>query len=141
MMTIDRPILIGLGCSTSADADEILALVQVCLIEANCQADQIVALASHTRKTASRALADTAHHLGVPLFFLSDEAVAPNIASTCEAVAAAAGPLLLPKRKSHFATCAIAECAPGLVLERLVQPGSANAAMAASISATSVAGP
>ena len=140
-MTNDRPILIGLGCSTSADADEILALVQACLVEANCQADQIVALASHTRKTGSRALADAAHHFGVPLFFLDDEAVAPNIASTCEAVAAAAGPLLLCKRKSRFATCAIAECAPGFIVERLVQPGSANATIAASMSATSVAGP
>ncbi len=140
-MTDDRPILIGLGCSTSADSLEILALVQACLAEADCHADQIIALASHARKTGSRALADTAHHFGVPLLFLGDYAVAPGIASTCEAVAAAAGSLLLGKRKSRFATCAIAQCAPGFGLDRLVQAGSANAPMAASISATSVAGP
>ncbi|HEY0034036.1 MAG TPA: cobalamin biosynthesis protein [Devosia sp.] len=141
MMTNDRPILIGLGCSTSADADEVLALVQACLVEANCQADQIVALASHTRKAGSRALADAADYFGLPLLFLDDEMVSPNIASTCESVAAAAGPLLLAKRKSRFATCAIAQCTPSFTQERLVQPGSANAAIAASMSATSVAGP
>lgn len=139
-MTNDRPILIGLGCSTSADSHEILALVRACLAEADCHFDQVMALASHRRKAGSQALADAAYHLGVPLFFLDDDEVAPGIASTCEAVAAAAGPLLLGKRKSRFATCAIAECAPGFALDRMVHAGNDNAFIAASMSVTSMAG-
>lgn len=139
-MTIyDGPILIGLGCATAAGTDEIVGLIKACLTEANCRPDQIVALASHARKAGSRSLIDTAARFGVPLFFLGDDALAPGIPGTCEAVAAAAGPLRLPKRKSRFATCAIAECTRGLSLQSWPQPPSA--AIAASKLATSVAGP
>ena len=137
----DRPILIGLGCSTKASADEIITLVQACLGESGDDADQIIALASHRRKSGSRALAQTATHFGVPLFILGDDAVAPGISSTCEALAAVAGPLRLGKRKSGFATAAIAECAPGFTLDRLAYLASPSAAIAPSMLDTSVAGP
>jgi cobalt-precorrin 5A hydrolase/precorrin-3B C17-methyltransferase len=141
MTTIDKRILIGLGCSTSASADEIIALVQHCLEEAGSRPDQIVALASHARKASSTALKQTADFFGVPIFFLGDHALAPGITSTCEAVAAVAGPLRLGKRKSRFATSAIADCAPGFSLESLVQLSSISASNASSTLATSVAGP
>ena len=136
----DCPILIGLGCSSAATADEIIALVEACLHEANCRPDQIIAFASHERKLGSRALMDTAGHFGVPLFFLGDDSVTPGISSTCEAAAAVAGPLRLSKRKSSFSTCAIADCASGFSLDRLQLP-NASAARAASMLATSWAGP
>ena len=135
------PVLVGLGCSTKADTAEIIALVHACLAEAGTHPTQIIAMASHTRKTGSRALAQTASYFGVPLLFLGDNAVAPDIASTCEAVAAAAGPLRLPKRKSRFATCAIAQCSPGWTPDQRLQPLPASAAMAASTLVTSLAGP
>ena len=140
MTTNDRPFLIGLGCSSAAHADEIIALVSACLGEAELRADQIVALASHARKTGSLALEQTASHFGVPLFFLGDDALSPDISSTCEAVAAVAGPLCLPKRKSRFATCAIALCPPGWTLDRLAQSPWASAASASSTLLTSLAG-
>ena len=140
-MTDNDPILIGLGCSTAASATEIAGLVEACLREANCQAGQIVAFATHSRKRGSEALIGTAIRFGVPLFFLDDDALAPGIESTCEAVAAAAGPLQLGKRKSRYATCAIARCDTEFSVASLAQPVRPSAAIAASRSATSVAGP
>ncbi|WP_108395581.1 cobalamin biosynthesis protein [Devosia submarina] len=141
-MTTDHgQILIGLGCSSKATADEIIALVQSCLAEAGSRADAVMAVVSHSRKTGNLALAQTAEHFGVSLFFLDDHVLAPEIASTCEAVAAVAGPLRLPKRKARFSTCAIAECHPGFSLDRLAQLASPSATIAASTLVTSWAGP
>lgn len=140
-MTInDRPLLIGLGCSTKATAGEIIGLVQSSLGEAGRDVSAIMAFASHSRKTGDLALAQTARHFGVPLFFLDDHVLAPEIASTCEAVAAVAGPLRLPKRKARFSTCAIAECRPGFSLDRLAQLASPSATSAAATLATSWVG-
>lgn len=137
MSNFDRPILIGLGCASAAGAAEIIALVEACLLESRCDSSQITAFATHSRKLGSRALMQTATYFGVPLYFLDDEELAPGIAGTCEAVAATAGPLRLSKRKSRYATCAIAECAADFMAQQL----NPNAAMAASTVPTSVAGP
>jgi cobalamin biosynthesis protein CbiG len=135
------PLIIGVGCSTSASADEIVALIAACLAEIGHKPGSIAALATHMRKRGSIALAQAARHYDVPLRFLDDDDLAAGIAGTCEAVAAAAGPLLLGKRKSHYATCAIASCGPGFQLAAFGQPESSSAAMASSMSATSLAGP
>lgn len=143
-MTIkpDRfPIIVGLGCSSSAEAGEIIALISACLAEARRDARDIAAFATHTRKRGSLALLQAAAHFGATLRLLDDDELAPGIAGTCEAVAAAAGPLLLGKRKSSFATCAIAACAPGFELPAFGQPSSSSATMASSTLATSLAGP
>lgn len=135
-MTNDEcPILVGLGCASAASAAEIIALVDACLIEARCDADQIAAFASHSRKRGSLALIQAASHFSVPLFFLDDEDLAPGLPGTCEAVAASAGPLHLAKRKSRYATCAIAFCAVDYIA-----PSPTIAAMASSTLPTSVAG-
>jgi len=130
----DRSILIGLGCASAASAEEIIALVEACLIEAGFAIDQITAFASHSRKLGSIALREAAAHFGSPLYFLDDEDLAPGIPGTCEAVAASAGPLVLSKRKSRYATCAIAYCAVGSI----AQPAR-TAARAASTLPTSAA--
>jgi cobalt-precorrin 5A hydrolase/precorrin-3B C17-methyltransferase len=135
------PLIIGLGCSSSASADEILALIAACLSEAGCNAGAVAALATHIRKRDSLALVQAAAYHGVPLRLLGDDELAPDYAGTCEAVAAAAGPLLLGKRKSGYATCAIAQCAPDFTIAAFGQPATASAAMASSTLATSLAGP
>lgn len=137
----DAPLIIGLGCSSSASAAEIIALVAACLTEAGCASRNIAAFATHVRKRDSLALLETASHYDVPLLYLDDDDLAAGFPGTCEAVAAAAGPLLQGKRKSRFATCAIAAAAPGFVLSRFGQPASPSAAMASSTLATSLAGP
>jgi cobalamin biosynthesis protein CbiG len=134
MTHLDRSIFIGLGCASAASAAEIIDLVDACLVEAGCDASQITALASHSRKRGSLALAKAADHFAVPLYFLADNDLAPGLRGTCEAVAASAGPLHLAKRKSRYATCAIALCASGDV----AQP--AITAMASATLPTSVAG-
>lgn len=138
----DRPVVIlGLGCSTAASTAEIVALADACLAEASLNAGAIAALATHSRKRNSLALAQAAAHYEVPLRFLDDGELAPATPGTCEAVAAAAGPLLLGKRKSRYATCAIALAAPGFVLAAFGQPARLSTAMASSTLAASLAGP
>lgn len=143
MMTIpgDTPVIVGLGCSTSASAGEIIGLIGSCLAEVGLHAHQVEAFATHIRKRDSLALMQAAAHFDLPLLFLSDDELAPGIPGTCEAVAAAAGPLLLDKRKSRYATCAIALAASGFDPASFGQPGKPSAAMASSTLATSLAGP
>lgn len=143
MTTIPRhsPLIIGLGCSSAASAGEIVTLISSCLAEIAADSRSISALATHIRKRGSMALAQAAAHYGVPLHFLADDDLAPGISGICEAVAAGAGPLLLGKRKSRYATCAIAACRPGFILAAFGQPERSSAAIAASMSATSLAGP
>ena len=143
-MTTDfagRPVVVGVGCASAATPDEIIALIDACLREAGIRPSQIAALATHIRKFGSLALVEAAGHFGVPLRFLDDDELAHGVPGTAEAVAAAAGPLRLGKRKSAYATCAIALGAPGFSPARFGQPSSPSAAMASSSVATSVAGP
>lgn len=133
-------IVLGLGCSTSADAAEIVGLIRACLAEAGADASQIVAIATHLRKRDSLALQSAAHRFDLPLRYLDDEDLAPGVPGTSEAVAAAAGPVLLGKRKSRFATCAIALAEAGFDPAHFGQPASPSATIAPSTLAASVAG-
>lgn len=141
MKTNPHDIVVGLGCSSAASATEIIRLIEFCLAEANLGADRIVAFGTHVRKRDSLALLQAAAHFDLPLRFLDDDDLASGVPGTCEAVAAAAGPLLLGKRKSRYATCAIAQAAPGFDAARFGQPASPSAAMASSMLVTSSAGP
>lgn len=134
-------LVLGLGCSTSADAREIIALIATSLAEAHCDVSDVAIFATHVRKRSSLALAEAANFYDVPLLFLDDDALNIEFPGTCEAVAAAAGPLVLGKRKSRFATCAIARCRPDFDLSGFGQPTSPSALIAASTLATSLAGP
>jgi cobalt-precorrin 5A hydrolase/precorrin-3B C17-methyltransferase len=145
-------LVAGIGCSSAADAAEIVALVEQGLAALGAPAAALIALASHVRKAGSPALLATARYFEVPLRLLDDAELAEASPSAvvlaaigrpaiAEAVAAAAGPLLLAKRKSARATCAIALCAPGFDALRFGQPSSWSAAMAASMLSTSSAGP
>lgn len=135
------PLVVGVGCATAASATEIIALIDICLIESGYRPGDVVAIASHIRKEHSIALARTADHFGVPLRVLDDEELAPGVPGTAEAVAAAAGPLRQGKRKSRYATCAIALCGPAFDLSGFGQAPRPKASIAASMVATSIAGP
>ena len=139
-------IIAGIGCSSAAGAAEIIALVEASLAEAGFFANDLVALTSHERKAGHPALATAAAHFGVPLRLVRDADLpdhVPNPSATvfaavglhgiAEGAAAAAGPLVLPKRKSAHATCALAR--------EMSQPFNDMASMAASTLATSSAGP
>jgi len=140
----------GIGCSSAVPAQEIIALVEAGLAELGCRPAALVALASHVRKAGHPALVAAARHFGVPLRLLSDGQLSSDIltpspralAATghpaiAEAVAAAAGPLLLARRQSAQATCAIALCRNDF--GPLAQASTASTA--ASTLSTSSAGP
>lgn len=128
----------GVGCTTRATVAEIVALVTASCARAGIDPADLVALASHIRKSDSLALAEAARSLGVPLRFLTAAQIdRPGVS---EAVAAAAGTLILAKQKSAQATCAIARCAAGFDALAFGQ-SSASAAIASSTEATSWAGP
>jgi len=126
-------IVAGIGFASAATAGEIIGLIGACL---GLSPDQLAALGTHARKSSSPIPAQVALHFGVPLRLLADEDLPPGVPGIAEAVASAAGPLRLDKRKSRYATCAIASCS-----EAFGQPSSPRAVMASSTVATSSAGP
>jgi cobalamin biosynthesis protein CbiG len=141
MIPPNAPLVVGLGCSSSASAGEIVALVTASLLAIHADPAQIRAFATHVRKRDSLALIEAASHFDVPLRFLADDELASDYPGTCEAVAAAAGVLVSRKRKSHFATCAVAVADPGFDPAAFGQPASPSAATASSTLSTSLAGP
>lgn len=150
-------IVAGIGCGSAATTTEIVALIHACLSEAGLPLSALLAIGTHVRKRDAMPLRAAAVQLGVPLRLLDDAELAAGIPhpsagvaaaiglpSIAEAVAAAAGPLLLGKRKSAHATCALAVCAPQFGIAhfgRVAGYANSSAAMASSTLATSNAGP
>jgi cobalamin biosynthesis protein CbiG len=134
-------IVAGIGFASAATAAEVIGLIDACLAEAGFAANQLAALGTHARKRSSPVPAQVAQHFGVPFRLFADEDLSFGVPGVAEAVAAAAGPLRLHKRKSAHATCAIALCDPDFTLAGFGQPSSPRAAMASSTVATSSAGP
>ncbi|ODT70619.1 MAG: hypothetical protein ABS75_12160 [Pelagibacterium sp. SCN 63-23] len=141
-------IVAGLGLRHGASADELVRLIDLTLAECRYERTDLAALATLAHKQAHPALQAVAAQLGVPLLGLPEndlrhgvpnpsERVAQHIdlPSVAEASALAFGPLLVEKRRSANATCA---------LSLWTGPYSApisSAMTAASIVSTSSAGP
>lgn len=114
-------LAVGIGLNSKAEAGEIVALVEACL--ATVALGRIALVASSSRKAGSAPLLAAAQHFGVPLRLLADEDLAAvatgtrsvlalehvGLESVAEAAAGHFGPVLVGKRKSANATCAIAE--------------------------------
>jgi len=119
---------IGIGCDRQAKVAELEGLVRVCLAEAAVELSQVAGVASIDLKVDDPALQGLAQALNLPLrcFPAAElEALTPRLANPsnavfraigCHGVAEAAalalagpqGVLLLPKRRSPHATCALA---------------------------------
>ena len=139
MTQLSGRIVAGIGFASAASAEEVIALVEASLAEAGLAAADLLAIATHHRKLGTAIPLSVAAHFGVPLRLLDDgDLPLPGLA---EGAAAAAGPLRLGKRKSRYATCALADCRPGLAVEALGQPPISSASIASSRLATSWAGP
>jgi len=139
MTDVSGRIVAGIGFATPASADEVIALVEACLVEAGTTSAQLAAIGTHARKRGNAVPLHVAAHFGVPLRLLDDQDL--SMEGLAEGVATAAGPLRLGRRKSRYATCAIADCRPGFSVALFGQPPIARAVMASSIVATSSAGP
>ncbi|MBB3265615.1 cobalt-precorrin 5A hydrolase [Azospirillum sp. OGB3] len=129
-MTAHRIIAAGIGCRADCPGDEIAGLVRAAFDEAALDeaVRRSVQLAAPMRKRNEAGMAEAAQLLALPLRFVDDSALAAvqdrvrtrsarveaavGVASVAEAAAlAAAGPgstLLLPRRSTPRATCALA---------------------------------
>jgi len=125
-------LVAGLGCRKDCGADELLALLRTCLREAGLDETLLTALASSEAKQLEGGLRELARQLRLPLELLPAERLTPyenRLSSTSElalrttgsasvaeasalalAEALAEGParLVLTKRRSANATCALA---------------------------------
>jgi cobalt-precorrin 5A hydrolase / precorrin-3B C17-methyltransferase len=120
---LPRLLVAGIGCTSTATADEIVALVEATLATAGRSPQDLACLASIDHRAQLPALHDAARRFGVPLrSFAAVELAAEEqrlttpsavvadlagLSGIAEAAALKAGRLLVPKRKSAHATCAI----------------------------------
>ena len=139
MTQISGRIVAGIGFASAATAQELIDLIDACLAEAGLAATHLAAIVTHKRKLGTALPLHVAAHFGVPLRLLDDGDLV--MVGLAEGAAAAAGPLRLTKRKSRYATCALADCRPGFTLAAFGQPPISSAAIASSRLATSLAGP
>ncbi len=115
-------LVVGVGCSRGASEAEIISLVRDSLADAGLAEKSVTALASVDVKRDEAGLLAAAERLGVPVRFFSSEELsgfdAPNPSevvadavgtpSVAEAAAMACGSeLVVEKRKSKNATCAV----------------------------------
>ena len=115
-------LVVGVGCSRGAGADEILALLRSSLEDAGLSEKSVAALASIDVKRGEAGLLEAAERLGVPLRFHPAEALAaveaPNPSSVVReavgtpsvaeaAVMVSGADLVVEKRKSGMATVAV----------------------------------
>jgi cobalt-precorrin 5A hydrolase/precorrin-3B C17-methyltransferase len=129
------PVLaLGIGCERGCAAAEIAALTEQCLAEAGLAAGAVAAVVSVELKLAEPGIHALSGRLGVPARFFSGERLleeTPRLTERSEAAfratgcwgvaegaalaaAGAGGALVVPKRKSRHATCAIARAAAPL---------------------------
>ena len=123
-----RTVAIGIGCERKADEDEIWTLVEASLAEAKVAPEAVACIASIASKSEEPALHAVARRLAVPLHVFAAarlEQETPRLQNPSELVfretgchgvaegaalafVGAAGELILPKRRSAHATCALA---------------------------------
>ena len=150
-------IVAGIGCRRGTNAAEIIGLIKAALDTAGLQPSALLAIATLDRKAAEPGLLAAAARLGIPVrtfgaaqLAVASTGAAPHVEalvgvhSVAEAAAQLAGRLILAKRKSPHATCALA--AVGAVFDLAsfgqgVVVSPSIAATAASRSLTSSAGP
>ncbi|WP_330998259.1 cobalamin biosynthesis protein [Devosia faecipullorum] len=138
----------GLGARFCAGPEEILHLLDATLAEAGLDRHDLAALATLDGKQSHPALRSVADRLALPLLAVPPQDLprdVPNpsphvthylaLPSVAEASALAFGPLLVEKRRSANATCALSRWTPPYALP------TSSAASAASTLSTSSAGP
>ncbi|MBK1697592.1 precorrin-3B C(17)-methyltransferase [Rhodovibrio salinarum] len=137
-----RVLTVGVGCERGCDPDELTELVRATLTEAGLADTAVAAVVSVDLKMDEPAVHATATALAVPARFFDAatlEAETPRLATPSEAVyrevgchgvaegaalaaAGADGRLLVAKRKSRRATCAIARAPSPLDAARIGRP-------------------
>jgi cobalt-precorrin 5A hydrolase len=121
-------IVVGAGCSLGCPADELLDLIDAALVEAGATSRDVQALATVDRRAHEPAMLAVSARRGWPLETHPVEALravpvptpsavvaehvgTPSVAEAAALLTASADTLLVPKRRSAHATCALAEVA------------------------------
>ena len=132
-------LAVGVGCERGTDPGEVRDLVEATLAEAGLARAAVAVVVSLDLKSDEPALHDVARQLGVPARFFDAESLereTPRLANPSDAVfrevgchgvaegaalaaAGAEGALIVTKRKSRRATCAIARALAPLQAEAL----------------------
>jgi cobalt-precorrin 5A hydrolase/precorrin-3B C17-methyltransferase len=122
-------IVVGVGCSLGCAAEELLALVDETLAEAAVDLCDVVTLATVDRRAEEPGVVEAARRRGWPLATHPAAALravavptpsatveahvgTPSVAEAAALLSAGAAALLVPKRRSAHATCAIARRPP-----------------------------
>ncbi|HEX3501038.1 MAG TPA: precorrin-3B C(17)-methyltransferase [Stellaceae bacterium] len=142
-LILHPPVLaLGVGCERGCTAEELSALADSTLFEHGLAAAAVAVVVSLDLKADERAVHALAARLGVPARFFTAEELrveTPRLAMPSEAVfcetgcygvaegaaLAAVGPdgaLIVPKRKSRRATCAVARAATPFPAEPIGRP-------------------
>jgi cobalt-precorrin 5A hydrolase/precorrin-3B C17-methyltransferase len=143
VLVFHPPVLaLGIGCERGCPAEEIADLARSALAEAGLAAGAAAAVVSVELKLAEPAIHALAAELGVPARFfpasrllvetprLSERSPAVFRATGCWGVAEGAalaaagadGVLVVPKRKSRRATCAVARASQPIIAETIGRP-------------------
>jgi cobalt-precorrin 5A hydrolase/precorrin-3B C17-methyltransferase len=119
-------IVVGVGCSLGCSSDELLDLVDAALGEAGVEPASVSALATVDRRAGEPGVVQAARRRGWPLTTFAAEELArvdvptpsdvvashvgtASVAEAAALLAAGGGALVLPKRRSAHATCALAQ--------------------------------
>ena len=118
-------LVVGAGCSRGCPTQELLDLIGAVLDEAGAQPGSVRALATVDRRADEPGIVAAARHHGWPLVThpattlrhvavptpsdVVDAHVGTPSVAEAAALLSAGGPLLVPKRRSARATCALAE--------------------------------
>lgn len=119
-------LVLGVGLNSRAEASEVVRLIEMSLEETGLDAGAVAIVASSERKAGNPVLDAVAGHFGAELRFIADadlrtvEIEEPSqlalasigLESVAEAAVRSFGRLVLGKRKSANATCAIGSIAP-----------------------------
>ena len=139
-----RALALGIGCERGCSAGEIAALADATLAEAGFEIASVAAVVSIELKHAEPGILTLAATLGVPVWFftaarllaeterLSERSAAVFRTTGCWGVAEGAalaacgsdGVLLVPKRRSRRATCAVAQASAPIDVAALAVRGA-----------------
>lgn len=118
-----RTLVAGVGCTTGARGDAVIALIEATLADAELSRESLAAIATLDARAEHPAIHAAAAHFDVPVRVFAPEALAlesarletpsdavadaVGLAGVCEAVALKAGTLAVKKTKGANVTCAI----------------------------------
>jgi cobalamin biosynthesis protein CbiG len=119
-------LVVGAGCSLGCSADELLGLIDAALAETGAAPADVRALATVDRRADEPGMVEAARRRGWPLRTHSPDALravavptpsavvdahvgTPSVAEAAALLSAGAPTLLVAKRRSARATCAVAE--------------------------------